>query len=172
MHSRIFRTTALAAALAFSPLAMAVGAARAQSVPSTTAAKPQATAPRRSILEELDLTATQQSTIRETVQQNFEQLRPQMQALAQKRQAFENATPGGSGYRAAVNDLAKAEADFAKARVLREGAVRSKVYDLLTPAQRTKLKDLMAERKARVAKMRQAAQAQRATGSSAPPASH
>jgi Spy/CpxP family protein refolding chaperone len=166
MHSRIFRTTALAAAIALSPLAMAA-AAPAQSSPSASPATPQAPE-RRSILEELDLSAAQQSSIRETMQQNFQQLRPRMQAVTQKRQAFENATPGTSGYQSAVNDLAQAEADFAKARTLREGAVRSKVYELLTPTQRTKLKSLIAEQKARVAKMRQNARAQ----GSAPPASH
>lgn len=170
MPSRIFRITALAAAIALSPFAMAA-AAPAQSSPSTSSAAPQAPE-RRSILEELDLTATQQSSIRETMQQNFQQLRPQMQAVTQKRQAFENATPGGSGYQSAVDDLAQAEADFAKARTLREGAVRSKVYGVLTPAQRTKLKELIAEQKARVAKMRQAAPAQGASGNPAPPTSH
>jgi Spy/CpxP family protein refolding chaperone len=170
MHSRIFRTTALAAAIALSPLAMAA-AAPAQSSPSASSATPQAPE-RRSILEELDLTAAQQSSIRETMQQNFEQLRPQMQAVTQKRQIFANATPGTSSYQSAVNDLAQAEADFAEARTLREGAVRSKVYGLLTPAQRTKLKSLIAEQKARVAKMRQNARTQGASGSSAPPASH
>lgn len=167
MPSRIFCTTALAAALALSPLAMAA-AAPAQSAPSASSAAPQAPQ-RRSILEELNLTAAQQSSIRETMQQNFQQLRPQMQVVNQKRQAFENATPGSSGYQSAVNDLAQAEADFAKAQTLREGAVRSKVYELLTPAQRSKLKDLIAQQKARVAQMRQA---QGAAGSAAPPASH
>jgi|SRR5690348_16356778 len=171
MQSRIFCTTALAAALALSPLAMAAAAAPAQSAPSASSAAPQAPQ-RRSILEELNLTAAQQASIREAMQQNFQQLRPQMQTLDQKRQAFENATPGSSGYQSAVNDLAQAEADFAKARTLREGTVRSKVYELLTPTQRTKLKDLIAEQKAQAAKMRQAAQAQGTAGNAAPPASH
>ena len=169
MHSRIFCTTALAAAVALSPLAMAA-AAPAQSAPSASSAAPQASQ-RRSILDELNLTAAQQSSIRETMQQNFQQLRPQMQALNQKRMTFENATPGSSGYQSAVNDLAQAEADFAKAQTLREAAVRSKVYESLTPAQRSKLKDLIAEQRARMAQMRQAAQAQGAAGSAAPPAS-
>jgi len=170
MQSRIFCTTALAAALALSPLAMAAAAAPAQSAPSASSTGPQVPQ-RRSILDELDLTPAQQASIRETMQQNFQQLRPQMQTLGQKRQAFENATPGSSGYQSAVNDLAQAEADFAKAQTLREGEVRSKVYALLTPAQRTKLKNLIAEQKAQVAKMRQA-QGQGTGGSAAPPASH
>lgn len=172
MHSRIFRTTALAAAIAFSPLAMAAGTTPAQSAPSASAAKPEASGARRSILDELDLTTAQQSSVRETMQQNFQQLRPQMQALTQKREAFENVTPGGPGYQSAVNELAQAEAEFAKAQTLREGAMRKKIYELLTPTQRTKLKELMAERQARIAQMRQAEQAQQAGGSSAPPASH
>lgn len=171
MHRRIFRTTALATAIAFSSLAFAAGAAPAQSTPATSSAQPQVQAQQHSILEELKLTATQQSTIRETMQQNFSQLRPQMQAVTQKREAFENATPGSSGYQTAVNNLAQAEADFARARTLREGALRGKINGVLTPVQRTKLKNLLAEQKARVQQMRQAAQAQHAAGNSAPPAS-
>jgi hypothetical protein len=71
-----------------------------------------------------------------------------------------------------MNDLAQAEADFAKARTLREGALRSKIYEVLTPTQRTKLKDLIAQQKAQVEKMREAARARRASGGSTPPASH
>jgi Spy/CpxP family protein refolding chaperone len=171
MYSRTFRTTALAAAIAFSSLAFAAGAARAQSTPPASAAKPGAPAQQHSILEELNLTEAQQSTIRETMQQNFQQLRPQMEAVTQKRDAFENATPGSSSYQSTVNDLAQAEADFAKARTLREGVLRSKVYEVLTPAQRTKLQSLIAEQKARIQQMQRAAQTPHA-GSSAPAASH
>lgn len=172
MQSRTFHTTALATAIAFSSLAFAAGAAPAQSTPTTSSAKPPVQAQQHSILEELNLTEKQQSAIRETMQQNFQQLRPQMQTVTQKREAFESATPGSAGYQATVNDLAQAEADFARARTLREGVLRSKINDVLTPAQRTKLKDLIAQQKARVQQMQQAAQAQHAAGSSAPPASH
>lgn len=172
MHSRIFRTTALATAIAFSSLAFVAGAAPAQSTPPTSAAKPGAPAQRHSLLEELDLTQSQQSTIRATMQQNFQQLRPQMQSVTQKREAFENATPGTSAFQSAMNDLAQADADFAKARTLREGALRAKIYDVLTPTQRTKLKNLIAQQKASVQKMREAERARRASGGSTPPASH
>ena len=122
MHSRILRTTALATAIAFSSLAFAAGAAPAQSAPSTSTAQQGAPAQRPSLLEQLDLTQSQQSSIRATVQQNFQQLRPQMQSVTQKRQTFEDATPGTSAFQSAMNDLAQAEADFAKAQTLREGA--------------------------------------------------
>ncbi|MGH8114183.1 MAG: Spy/CpxP family protein refolding chaperone [Rhodanobacteraceae bacterium] len=172
MHSRIFRTTALATAIAFSSLAFAAGATPAQAKSITSSTKSTNQAQQHSILEELHLTEKQQTTIRETMQQNFQQLRPQMQTVAQKREAFENATPGSAGYQATVNDLAQAEADFARARTLREGALRSKINEVLTPAQRTKLKNLIAEQRARAQQMQQAAQAQHAAGSSSPPASH
>lgn len=171
MHSRIFRTTALATAIAFASLAFTAGAAPAQSAP-TSAAQPHAPVQRHSMLEELDLTESQQSTIRETMQQNFQQLRPQLQTVTQKRQAFENATPGTSSFQTAMNDLAQAEADFAKARTLREGALRTRIYDVLTPTQRTKLKNLIAQQKARVQKMREDARARGAAGGSTSPASH
>ncbi|MGH8192298.1 MAG: Spy/CpxP family protein refolding chaperone [Rhodanobacteraceae bacterium] len=172
MHRRIFRTTALAAALAFSSVAFTAGAAAAQSTPSATAAAPHSQASTHSVLEELNLTEAQQSTIRETMQRNFQALRPQMQAVTQKREAFANVTPGTSGYQSTVNDLAQAEADLAKSETLRQGAFRAKVYNVLTPAQRTKLKSLLAEQRARVKKMREATRVQRAAGGSAPPASH
>lgn len=171
MSNRIFRSTVLATAVALSSLAFAAGAAPAQSAPATSAAKPGAPAQRQSILEQLDLTDSQQSTIRSTVQQNFQQLQPQLQTVTRKRQAFEDATPGTAAFQSAMNDLAQAEADFAKARTLREGALRTRIYEVLTPSQRTKLKNLIAQQKARIQQMRQAAQAQRA-GGSAPPASH
>ena len=172
MHSRIFRTTALATTIAFYSLAFAAGAAPAQSAPSTSTAQQGAPAQRPSLLEQLDLTQSQQSSIRATVQQNFQQLRPQMQSVTQKRQTFEDATPGTSAFQSAMNNLAQAEADFAKAQTLREGALRTKIHDVLTPAQRTKLKNLIAQQKARVEKMREAARARRAGGGSTPPASH
>lgn len=172
MHSKIFRATTLATAIAFSSLAFAASAAPAQSAPAAATAKPNVQSQRHSILEELNLTATQQTQIRETMQQNFKELRPQMQSVTQKREAFEDATPGTSGYQSAVNALAQAEASFAQARTLREGALRSKIYSVLTPAQRTKLKNLIAEQKARVRQMQQAEQAKHAAGSTAPPASH
>jgi Spy/CpxP family protein refolding chaperone len=172
MHSRIFRSTALPTAIAFCSLAFAAGAAPAQSTPSGTTAQPGAPAKGQSLLEQLDLTQSQQSSIRTTVQQNFQQLRPQMQSLTQKRQAFEDATPGTSAFQSAMNDLARAEADFAKARTLREGALRTRIHEVLTPTQRTKLKNLIAQQRARVEKMREAARARRAGGGSTPPASH
>lgn len=172
MQSRILRTTAIATAIALSSLAFSAGAAPAQSTSATSSATPNAQAQRHSILEELDLTATQQTSIRETMKQNFEKLRPQMQALTQKREAFGNATPNSSGYQSAVNDLAQAEANFARARTLGEGELRSKIHQVLTPAQRTKLKNLIAQQHARMQQMQQAAQTQHAAGSSAPPASH
>jgi hypothetical protein len=41
------------------------------------------------------------------MQQNFQQARPQLETLNQKRMAFENATPGSSQFQAAADDLAQ-----------------------------------------------------------------
>jgi Spy/CpxP family protein refolding chaperone len=102
------------------------------------------------ILDKLDLTSTQRDNIRQMMHQSFEQARPEMQALRGKRQAFAAATPGSSDYRTATSALAAAEANAARGRVTREAALRTRIYDSLTPAQRTKLAKLRADHRARM----------------------
>ncbi|HEU4856564.1 MAG TPA: Spy/CpxP family protein refolding chaperone [Rhodanobacteraceae bacterium] len=157
MRKLLTRTTVLAAALACSPLLLAASPQQ-KAAPASSAATANA---RPSLSDELGLTATQRTSVQQLMQQNLEQARPQIQALRQKALAFEQATPGTSQFQTATNDLAQAESTAAHDQVLRQADVRTKVYNLLTPEQRTKLANLVRQRQQQM-QQRQAA----------PPASH
>lgn len=90
-------------------------------------------------LRELDLTASQRSDIQRLIQASFAESAPEWRALRQKRDAFAQATPGTAEYVAARNDLAHAEANAALATVLRRSGLRTKIYAILTPTQRSQL---------------------------------
>lgn len=156
---------ALATALACSPLAFAATAPAAGTSAQTTRMHSMHKGMHQGmrgghhgmgILRQLDLTDAQRTSVHQLMQQNFEQARPKMEAVRSKRQAFENTTPGSANYQATANDLAQAEATAIHARVLREATLRSKIYGLLTPAQRTKLASIRTQREARMQQRREA----------------
>ncbi|HJR14978.1 MAG TPA: Spy/CpxP family protein refolding chaperone [Rhodanobacteraceae bacterium] len=152
MHSFPFRTAVFAAALACAPLAFA---AAPPSVGSTTGMSQSAKHHGdHHMFDQLDLSATQRTSVQQLFQQNFEQARPEMQALRQKQAAFENATPGSTAYQSAANDLAQAESNAAHARVLRQAELRTKIYNLLTPEQRTQYATLRAQHEAKMKQWR------------------
>jgi Spy/CpxP family protein refolding chaperone len=93
------------------------------------------------------------------MQQNFQQARPEIQSLRQKRLAFDNATPGTSQFQSAANDLAQAESTAAHDQVLRQADLRTKIYNLLTAEQRTKLASLIQQRQQQMQQRRAAAPA-------------
>jgi Spy/CpxP family protein refolding chaperone len=143
MRNPMIRSTLLAAMLACSSLAFA--ATPQQAASGTTA--PRAQQQRQpNLFDQLGLTDAQRSSVRTLMQQNFQQARPQLQALRQKRVAFENATPGTSQFQGAANDLAQAESGAAHDEVLRQADLRTKIYNLLTAEQRTKLASLVQQR--------------------------
>lgn len=160
MHIRIASLTLLAA-VAFAPLALAAPPAAQPASP----AAPQLQVQHRSILDELNLTPTQQQDIRAAMQSTMQELRPQAEALQQRRAAFEQTQPDSAGYQTAVNSLAQAEGDFARSRVQHEGVVRTKIFGILSQAQRAKLQQLLAQQRER-------AQQQRAQEQAQPAASH
>ncbi len=98
---------------------------------------------------QLDLTPAQRASIHGFAKAGFQQLRPELLALRQNRAAFNRAVPGSAAYQAAANDLAHAEANAALARALRRADLRSQAYRILTPAQRTQLATLQAQRRER-----------------------
>jgi Spy/CpxP family protein refolding chaperone len=104
---------------------------------------------------QLDLSDAQRAQIKQLTQKGFAQAKPQMQALRQARQAFEAATPGTAGYQTAASNLAEAEADAARTRSANQASLRAQVYQLLTPAQRTQLASLRAERKVKMQQWRE-----------------
>jgi Spy/CpxP family protein refolding chaperone len=101
-------------------------------------------------LHKLNLSDAQRDQIKQLAKQNFEQLKPQAQAVRQQRKAFESMEPIAPGYQAAAKNLAEAEASLARARVLQRAALRAQVYNLLTPAQRTQMVAMRAQREARM----------------------
>lgn len=107
------------------------------------------------MLDKLNLTATQKSNVQQLMKQDFEQAKPGMQALRQQRMAFENTTPGSADYQTDANNLAQAESNAVHARVLREADMRSKIYNILTPAQRTQLASLRAQHKEKMQQRRE-----------------
>ena len=155
MRKSMIRSTLLAAMLTCSSLAFAASP-QAASAPATT---PHAQQQRPNLFDQLGLTDSQRTSVRQLMQQNFQQARPEMQTLGQKRMAFENATPGTSQFQSAANDLAQAESTAAHAQVLRQADLRTKVYNLLTSEQRTKLASLVKQRQQEMQQRRAAAPA-------------
>lgn len=169
MRKSLISSSLLAAALACSPFAFAATTAPATSASTGAAAKAGHHWHHHRMhhrmhrhghgmyaFKKLDLTEAQRSSIHQWMRQGFEQARTGMQALRQKRMALGKATPGSAEYRNAANALATAEADAARTRVLQRADLNTKIYNLLTPAQRTKLADLRAQRQARMEKWRSA----------------
>ncbi|HKT41459.1 MAG TPA: Spy/CpxP family protein refolding chaperone [Rhodanobacteraceae bacterium] len=143
MRNPMIRSTLLAAMLACSSLAFAAAPQQA-AAPATTPRTHQQGQP--NLFDELGLTDAQRSSVRQLMQQNFQQARPEMQALREKRVAFDKATPGTSQFQGAANDLAAAESGAAHDQVLRQADLRTKVYNLLTAEQRTRLASLVKQR--------------------------
>lgn len=107
-----------------------------------------------SALRQLDLTEAQRTSIHKLTRESFQQARAGMDDLHQKRMAFEKATPGTAAYQSAASDLAKAEASAAQSRVMRRADLNTKIYNLLTTEQHTKLAGIRAKREARMEKWR------------------
>lgn len=93
------------------------------------------------------------------MQQNSQQARPEIQLLRQKRLAFDNPTPGTSQFQSATSDLAAAESTVARDQVQRQADLRTRIYNLLTAEQRTKLASLVQQRQQEMQQRRKAAPA-------------
>ncbi len=167
MRKSLISSSLLAAALACSPFAFAATTAPATSASTGAAAKSGHHWHHHRMhhrmhrhghgmyaFKKLDLTEAQRSSIHQWMRQDFKQARAGRQALRQKREALGKATPGSAEYQNAANALATAAADAARARVLQRADRNARIYNLLTPAQRTKLADLRAQRRARMEKWR------------------
>jgi Spy/CpxP family protein refolding chaperone len=155
MHKSMIRPTLLAALLTCSSLAFA--AAPQQAAAPASSAAPRAQQP--NLFDQLGLTDAQRTSVRQAMQQNFQQARPEMMSLRQKQLAFENATPGTSQFQSATSDLAAAESTAARNQVQRQADLRTKIYNLLTSEQRTKLASLIQQRQQEMQQRRAAAPA-------------
>jgi len=161
MHKPLFRSALLATVLACSSLAFAAAppsagtAATGMSQPAKHRGGHHMNGHHMKLLDQLNLSDTQRTSVHQLFQQNFEQARPDMQTLRQKRMAFDNATPGSSAYQSAANDLAQAESNAAHAQVLRQAELRTGIYNLLTPEQRTQYATLRAQHQAKMKQWRE-----------------
>ncbi|SFS02739.1 protein refolding chaperone Spy/CpxP family [Dyella sp. OK004] len=100
-------------------------------------------------MDKLNLTDAQRTSIKQLVKSSFEQNKSQRQNLRQQREAFEAMTPDQVGYQSAAATFAQAEASALQARIQQRAALRTQIYALLTPAQKTQLASLKAERQER-----------------------
>jgi Spy/CpxP family protein refolding chaperone len=161
MHKPLLRSALLATVLACSSLAFAAAppsagtAATGMSQPAKHRGGHHMNGHHMKLLDQLNLSDTQRTSVHQLFQQNFEQARPDMQTLRQKRMAFDNATPGSSAYQSAANDLAQAESNAAHAQVLRQAELRTRIYNLLTPEQRTQYATLRAQHQAKMKQWRE-----------------
>jgi Spy/CpxP family protein refolding chaperone len=87
----------------------------------------------------LDLTEQQKTTLKGFFESGNEQRKAEFDGYRDQRRAFDTATPGSSGYANATAQLAEVEANQARKRVQDQAAMRTKVYAVLTPEQKTKL---------------------------------
>lgn len=139
---------ALAGALLCAPLAQSQAAPPVASAPAQARADAGQRGHGAGLFEQLNLTASQRTSIQQLLRQNFEAARPEMQALRQKRVAFDTALPGSSNYATLARDLGEAEASASRDQVQRQADLRTKIYNLLTAEQRTQLAGIQAKRAA------------------------
>jgi protein CpxP len=100
-------------------------------------------------LRQLDLTEAQRTQIRQLAEQHRTTVRPLLErmrtAASARRQAIEAVPVDEGRIRAAVQELAQAQADLA----VQQARLQSDVYGLLTAEQQERVRQLRAERRAR-----------------------
>lgn len=97
-------------------------------------------------LRDLDLSDSQREQIRGFFKSQREQDKTDRKAQFELRRSFELATPGTAQYQTLTTQLADAEAAEARNRVQQMASLRTQVYGVLTPAQRTELAEELAKR--------------------------
>lgn len=99
--------------------------------------------------DELELTTEQRQTIRgffETAQPGFRKLHEQMRA---NTNLMLGTQPDDPSYQTVVQQVSQSSAELAQQMVLQSSQLRTQVYAVLTPGQKTKLKAKQAEMQAR-----------------------
>lgn len=97
-------------------------------------------------LRDLDLSDAQREQIRGFFKTQREQDKTDRKAQFELHRSFELATPGTAQYQTLTVQLADAEATEARNRVQQMASLRTQVYGVLTPAQRTQLAEELAKR--------------------------
>lgn len=87
----------------------------------------------------LDLSEGQRQQIRDLMRAQWQQFKPQMQALRQARRAFDHALPGSGEFASAQAQLQQAALNAVQARLQFEVNLRNQIYALLTDPQKAQL---------------------------------
>ena len=133
---------ALAAGLALSSVAIA----GKDGGPDRPGPGPHRGGPFMHELRDLDLSDAQREQIRGFFKTQREQDKTDRKAQFELRRSFELATPGTAQFQSLTGQLADAEATEARSRVQQMASLRTQVYGVLTPAQRTELAEELAKR--------------------------
>lgn len=90
-------------------------------------------------LKSLDLSDAQRSSVRDAVKAQRQSADDERVAMHQLHRKVDMATPDSAGYSGLVNQLADAQANEARDRVQKQAVLKSQVFAMLTPAQKTAL---------------------------------
>ena len=97
-------------------------------------------------LRELDLSDAQRAQIKGFFETGREQGKASREAMFQLHRSYDLAVPGSKEFSSLTTRLADAEAAEARDRVTRMAELRTQVYGVLTPEQRTQLATELAKR--------------------------
>jgi len=96
-------------------------------------------------LHQVGLTDAQKTQIHDLMKASHQSMREQFQSLKQAHDAFDRAVPGTSDFSTAQTNLAQAEAAAAQAHVQQEADLHTKIYALLTDAQKSQLATVLTQ---------------------------
>lgn len=97
-------------------------------------------------LRDLDLTEAQRTQIKGFFGAGREQGKASREAMLQLHRSYDLAVPGSKEFSTLTSQLADAEASEARERVQKMAELRTQVYGVLTPDQRSKLATELADR--------------------------
>jgi len=100
----------------------------------------------------LDLTDAQQAQVKDIMAKEKPALKPLMQQMAQSHQQIRELTMAGTFDEAKVRTLATQQAQTMTEMIVQKARIESEMIQILTPEQKTKLNDFMAEHEQRMMK--------------------
>jgi Spy/CpxP family protein refolding chaperone len=100
------------------------------------------------MLHQLDLSTDQRDQIHALIEGAFKDFHAERASLRQMHHQVMVTPPDSPDFAPAVSQLADAEANAARARVQRHAELKTKIYAILTDAQKAKLADLIAQHEA------------------------
>ncbi len=98
------------------------------------------------LTQELNLTEEQQASLRETMKENFSEMREGMGKYRSDRQAMAKLDPNAPDYQAQLDQLIANAQEAAKERVLMRAEHQKDIYALLTPEQQAQFAKMKQDR--------------------------